>query len=88
MPAYTFEALDAQGATQKGVLEAVNDGGDTDSTASMTGALIAANGAMIPEWMKEWPNQTEEDSPAAIDLLSQGFFAVAMGERIPEPTEL
>ena len=63
---------------EKGVLEAVNDGGDTDSTASMVGALIAANGADIPQWMLDYPNQTETDNPRVIENLAAEFCAVAL----------
>ncbi len=66
---------------EKGVMEAVNDGGDTDSTASMTGALIAANGAKIPEWMLQWPNQTEDDCPYMVSQAAETFFYSALGQR-------
>jgi ADP-ribosyl-[dinitrogen reductase] hydrolase len=57
---------------QKGVLEAVNAGGDTDSTASMVGALIGANVGLsgIPiDWQAAVPSTTKAMELA--DLLEQ-----------------
>jgi len=64
---------------EKGVLAAINDGGDTDSTGSMVAGLIAANQAEIPVWMKEFPNQTEQDNPAKIIELADLLFVTANG---------
>jgi ADP-ribosylglycohydrolase len=55
-----------------GVLEAVNAGGDTDTTASMTGALIGANvgSENIPaEWKESFPHRK-------ISNLVQGMMDV------------
>ncbi len=65
---------------EKAVLEAVNDGGDTDSTAAMVGTLIAANGGDVPGWMINYPNQNDSDNPEQINKISEEFCRVAQSK--------